>query len=368
MAITAYTGLPGSGKSYSIWEYSIIPALKEGREVWTNIPFVESDVLADFDTFPCSFSIDDINANPNFFHEVLPKGALVVIDELWKLWPAGIRPNAAVPDHLEFLAEHRHLVGESGRSTEVIVATQDLAQVATFARNLVANTFRTVKLDVVGQAKRFRVDIYQGPVSGPNPPEKLRIDQRFGTYKKDVYKYYVSHTKSTTGLPGDESRSDNRFNIFSGSYFKYGAVLVVCLGLFAWYGLTSVADEYSGDKGGVVQDVSDIQTIAFNPEVGSSALQAQPQAPQYNVFDDYDAHISFNLGQGKNIDYRFSFQDGDSTFEMSAMDLVSLGYDFKGFNNCLVFVTVNRIKYAVTCEAEKDNSSVGFMGSETITL
>ena len=154
MALAAYTGLPGSGKSYSIWEYSIIPALKDGREVWTNIPFNIDLVEKDFGCCPKSFTLADIESNDKFFHEVLPKGVLVVIDELWKLWPSGIRTNAAVPDHLEFLAEHRHLVGENGRSTEIIIATQDLSQVATFARNLIASTFRTVKLDVVGQGNR----------------------------------------------------------------------------------------------------------------------------------------------------------------------------------------------------------------------
>ena len=37
--ITAYVGLPGSGKSYGVCEQVILPALAKGRPVFTNIPF-----------------------------------------------------------------------------------------------------------------------------------------------------------------------------------------------------------------------------------------------------------------------------------------------------------------------------------------
>jgi len=38
MAIDAYTGMPGHGKSYGVVEHVIIPSLKQGRHVVTNTP------------------------------------------------------------------------------------------------------------------------------------------------------------------------------------------------------------------------------------------------------------------------------------------------------------------------------------------
>ena len=45
MSITAYTGLPGSGKTYGVVQHVIVPALQAGRRVVTNIP-MRADVVA----------------------------------------------------------------------------------------------------------------------------------------------------------------------------------------------------------------------------------------------------------------------------------------------------------------------------------
>ncbi len=202
MAITAYTGLPGSGKSYGVFQNVIIPALNQGREVWTNIPFDEQKVVEQFGYQPCRFDIEDIKDNPNWFDEVFPPGAIIVIDEVWRLWSSGMKANQIPEGYKSFLAEHRHRVGLNGLSTEVVLVCQDLAQLAYFARTLVDTTFRSVKLDTVGAKNNFRIDIYQGAVTGPRPPEKLLLRKTFGSYKPEVYELYKSHTMSQPGESG----------------------------------------------------------------------------------------------------------------------------------------------------------------------
>lgn len=44
MSLNGYFGKPGSGKSYSVVEYVVLPALKKGRHVVTNIP-LEGELL-----------------------------------------------------------------------------------------------------------------------------------------------------------------------------------------------------------------------------------------------------------------------------------------------------------------------------------
>jgi zona occludens toxin len=45
MPITAYTGLMGSGKSYECVSSVIVPAIKKGRRVVTNVDGIDSDAM-----------------------------------------------------------------------------------------------------------------------------------------------------------------------------------------------------------------------------------------------------------------------------------------------------------------------------------
>lgn len=177
MAITAYTGLPGSGKSYNVVENVIIPSLKQGRRVYTNIPLFNDKLQKDFGGTVHLFDIEDVQANPNWFDE-LPNGIVLIIDEVWKLWKSGETSQDAKESHLKFLREHRHLVNEENVATQVVLATQDLADVAAYVRRLVATTYRHVKLDDLGLDNKFRIDIYSGAATGQNPSkEKPPINQ-----------------------------------------------------------------------------------------------------------------------------------------------------------------------------------------------
>jgi len=46
MSVVAYTGLPGSGKSYGVVENVIIPCLQEGRPIVTNLPLKLGELQA----------------------------------------------------------------------------------------------------------------------------------------------------------------------------------------------------------------------------------------------------------------------------------------------------------------------------------
>lgn len=218
----ANVGLPGSGKSYTVVENVILPALKAYREVWTNIP-VNVELL-EKDIPGCAikvFSIDECKSNPRWFLDVLPKGVILVLDECWRLWPSGLKTNNAEPAHKEFLAEHRHLVGESGYSTEIVLVTQDLAQLAAFVRQLVSRTNRVSKLWAIGTPKNYRVDVFQGVATLNSAPEKRIMRKLYGRYRPEVYRYYKSHTKSEIGTAGLEEAPDKR-----GSVWKSGTVMI----------------------------------------------------------------------------------------------------------------------------------------------
>lgn len=367
MTISAYTGLPGHGKSYGVIENVVVPACKDKRVVFTNIP-VNADLFLDrFGIAPVYFEIDDIQKNPNWFTEVFQAGALFVVDECWRLWPAGISSNKLLDSHKAFFAEHRHMVGDDGRSTEIVLVTQDLAQIASFMRSLVESTFRVTKLSKVGASKGYRVDIFSGAVTGSNPPESRREREIFGKFKKDVYQLYKSHTKSSVGA-GDESRADGRFNVLKGFKVKAFFVVMALLFLFIWYGSASLSKSFG--KG---------ERVQIEP-VSASRSQVSPVAVQPAAFDligsAKDFFIAYNNGRFPIVNYLFRVAFDSSYADLSASQVRDLGYTIEPISQCLVLVSMGQKKYAFSCSSVQDASpnfldgfsSVGSGSSPSVSL
>lgn len=253
MSIYAYTGLPGSGKSYNVVDKQILPALREGRTVVTNLPLNEALVR---EAIPgCDlrfFDIEAVRQEPGTLDDVVPAGAVWVADELWKLWPAGVKTDRIPDVWKSFLAEHRHKVGQDGRSTQIVFVTQDLAQISAFARQLVEQTFHHTKLGHLGAKGSFQVVVYQGAVTGAVPPDSRKITSSLGRYRKEIFPFYKSHTMSETGAAGDESNVDARGNIWRRpGIYALGLLGLGCLAFGGtWvYGVTQ--DPASAVGGGV---------------------------------------------------------------------------------------------------------------------
>ena len=113
MSISAYTGLPGHGKSYGVVDNVIRPALEKKRTVYTNIPMISDECLKRFKMTVVQFDTKDIIDNPNWWSDTFEAGSIIVIDECWRLWPSGLNASKARETDKSFLAEHRHLVGKN---------------------------------------------------------------------------------------------------------------------------------------------------------------------------------------------------------------------------------------------------------------
>lgn len=276
MAIDAYTGLPRSGKSYSVVKNVILPSLREGRHVYTNIPLTEA-LTSEFPEQIHPLASDwfkDMDLCDQF-----PPGAVVILDELWRRWPSGMKTNMVNFKDKEFLAEHGHNVDEFGNTTRVVLVSQDLSQIAAFARELVAMTYRMTKLDSVGADSRFRVDIYRGAVTGQRPPKSQLTRSVFDKYEADVWKYYKSSTKSQTGEVGNESRADQRANIWKSPWLIASFVApVVAIPFLLWY----IVSLFFGGMGLVDEEIVEVAAPvlvnALPPDLQPRI--AQPDIPQ----------------------------------------------------------------------------------------
>lgn len=237
MSISAYVGLPGSGKTLGVVEHVIMPALKAGRHVVTNVA-MRWDVVAKLglpgtlDELPTELVV----AEPQKLFEYVLPGSVLVLDEVWRLFPAGVKSNKVPEEYRHLLAEHRHMKDDLGNTVQICLVTQDLAQVAAFARQNVETTYRFTKLASLGAARKYRLDIYQGAVTGQSPPEGRRLRQIFGTYNKATFGLYRSHTQAQTdeGV-ANESAVDKRFVVWRSPVWLVGAPLVVLVFVFSVY-------------------------------------------------------------------------------------------------------------------------------------
>ena len=353
MSISAYVGLPRSGKSYSVVQNVIVPALKNGRVVYTNIPMNDDLLMNDFGCIPNYFTMDDIKNNSFFFDE-LPSGIIFIIDECWELWPAGLKPANFDLQHKEFLTKHGHK-SANGFSTEIILVTQDLAQIATFVRNLVEVTYRTVKLTSVGVSTRYRVDIYEGCVTGPSPSKSKKMDSRQGKYKKNIYQYYTSQTQSD-GLHGSEKSIDDRKNIFSGNYFIYLFLIVGVCSVFSFFGLQSVYASYSGSE-------LDLETVSVDLVIDdvveiNKSNASRAKKPLYDVFAESKfVYISSNFGRYPSVEYTLTAEYDRTFSDLSMIDLHRFGYVVTPFNSCLIKVEVGRKEYFFRCQSKASSSA-----------
>lgn len=277
MSIVAYTGLPGSGKSYGVVENVVVPALKAGRLVCHNMPLNEGELLAYCKAGMLQQLAREMKAAD--IVEACPPGAVIVLDECWRYWPSGMNASTIPERQKEFFAMHRHRVGEDGFATEIVLVTQDLSQVASFVRNLVEQTFRANKLTAIGSAKRFRIDVFEGAVTGPHPPPAKRLREIFGKYKPEVYALYSSHTQSQSGGAGQEVKADQRGNVLKGWKLRIAVLALLSVPFLLWGAGCSVLKFRDQAGRGAKAERSEGQS-APAPVTPVSSVPAPPPKPR----------------------------------------------------------------------------------------
>lgn len=283
MAIVAYVGLPRAGKSYSAIENAVLVALTRHREVWTNIPLHMDVVRAEYpDAQVRYFTAADVSADADFFASI-PGGAVVVIDEPWRFWPSGLKANHMKEREKSFFAEHGHRVGENGLTLEIVLVTQDLAQLCAFIRQLVDKTFRVQKLDGLGFKSKFVTNVYQGCVTGDRPPKDRHIQRVISSYRPEVWRFYQSHTQGAVdGLVGVEESTDGRASKFGSLRWRVGAPLALVLavlGLLVLWRVTHPAAESAPAARSVPASAPASAPVVPAASVLASAAPAPAPAP-----------------------------------------------------------------------------------------
>lgn len=230
----------GSGKTYEVVSSVILPAVKGGRDVVTNIYGLnEARVHAHLGKPDpgCEFGHIRIVENeavtlPEFFprsetdpDSIVRPGDLVAIDEAWRFWGSNKWPS----EHMIFFREHRHYVNSKGVSCDLALMVQDITDLDKRLKNVVEVSFQFTKLKSLGLKGRYRVEIYEG--------SKLYKSKRSSwsskTYNPKIFPLYKSYANESG--QGVEKAIDSRQNFLKSGAFLVPLVLaVVLIGAGAW--------------------------------------------------------------------------------------------------------------------------------------
>lgn len=257
MSITAYVGNPGSGKSYSVIK-QCREWVKEGRLVVSNIPLTDKG-RAQFGELYVEYPKDKPpSCGWADFWKNYP-GAILVIDEPWRYWPTGLKANDMPEPERSLFAEHRHYT-RNGVSSDIVLVTQSLSDIASFPRGKVDSTFVISALVQVGQPNRFRMDIYSGVFTGKEGGGCVKLREIYGKHESSVWDLYRSNTNSAES--GQVRLTDKRASLLNSAVIWFGipAGVILFLVVTVWffkrhtnlaetYGVKPVADQAAVSSG-----------------------------------------------------------------------------------------------------------------------
>lgn len=246
MAISAYVGVPGSGKSFEVVRSVIIPAVAQGRRVVSNIYGLNAEKIYSY--VRDNYTNSDIGEvllvtneqvqDENFFpyknsdsdgvKTYCQPGDLICVDEAWRIWAS----DSKMPkNHKSFLAEHRHFVHpETGVTCDLVVANQSITNLPRFIRDRIEITFKMTKLKSLGLNSSYRVEIY----SGAKLIKSELTSKRNYNFDKKIFPLYQSYDGN-----GQEKTVDKRQSIFSSGLLWFGIIFLWLLVSreFGFYGV-----------------------------------------------------------------------------------------------------------------------------------
>lgn len=274
MAIIAYTGVMGSGKTYEAVSTAILNALRMGRRVVTNISGINFEAIRDH-LGPLEngsmLTPDKIVliqskriSEPNFFFDpeeqcesVVVPGDLVCIDEVWAFWGTDCKLQ---PEHQKFFRMHRHYTeAGTGTSCDLCIQIQDLMSLHRSIRGVLESTYKFTKLKTIGWSSGYRVEVYEGSRQRKASLVSVSVKK----YDKRIFPLYQSYE----GGSGSEKTVDGRQNLFKNKWFL-ASMIIALVGLL-WGGfwfVRWVSHMQSGGKDGA-------------PKVQQQAAPAQGQTP-----------------------------------------------------------------------------------------
>jgi zona occludens toxin len=278
--IVFHEGLPGSGKSYEACVMHILPALKAGRDVITNINGINHQKFSELTGIPvpvlqkilicishqdCQDEEQRLEHIKADFLAETKKDSMVVIDEIQDMFPTKRQP--VTPEWSKWIASHRH------EGLDVVLMGQDRRDVHPIWRRRIQRLLTFNKLQAVGADSSYRWVCLEA-----TSPEKFKeVSSGIRSYDKKYFGLYSSHTQGT------ENKSvykDDRANILKNKKLQFAFVAFFAL---AYYGISNTVAFFDPKETVVAQPAKSAQgepkLIPAPQTAVTQASQTQPQTP-----------------------------------------------------------------------------------------
>jgi zona occludens toxin len=314
MAVTAYCGVPGSGKSYEVVTEVIVPALRSGRRVVSNIAGLHYEemraYLIEEGSEPEKIgSLEMVTkeqiAAPAFWcadgkETLVRPGDLVVLDECWRWMASGVN---IPPDMFAFLREHRHFVDANKVSCDIVLITQSLGDLDRKVKVIVEKHFVMEKLKRLGLTKQYTVDVY----NGNRGTKASKIKRILRQYNKAFFCFYSSYD----GAGGDEREVDKRINALRSPWVIAGLIAAPILFLGGAFSVYRIYTKHTEPEKKAAATHEPGASAAVNP--GSGALvPVSPARPgmdeSWRIVGYYSVGPSgvFMMQSGEHVRYVYA--------------------------------------------------------------
>lgn len=355
--IYAIVGRPRSGKSYESVVYHIIPAVKAGRKVITNValnidwfvklfgPEVKSLIqvvdgkLNEFGKLDRPFS--KFEHYQDEWRDEQNRGPLYVIDEAHMVLP-NRNLDAAI---LEFYSLHGHY------GLDIILLTQNLRKVHRDIKEMVELTYYCAKNTAFGSDKTYTKKVRIGATT-----EVINEEQR--KYNSSYYPAYQSHTQSKGSVA--EAMANDITPIWKRWPFL-GAALLVPLGLSIFAFALS-----KGDKVETVTPAPVANTASVPDGQPRDKPKKRKSAGDFGPLNDFQMFVT---GYSKQIAYssrtRYTgelnrdltfyriyvavYADQELRFTFDQTQLQEIGYTFSVLADCVYEVSWHDVSRILTC-------------------
>lgn len=306
MPINVYTGLMRSGKSYEVVSEVIVPAIRGGRRVVTNVDGISEEKIHEYlkkkypkdrhdkygkvlhvsngDVFSEKFFPYFDDQKEAHTDTIVQPGDLVAIDEAWRFWGDKMKIHK---NHQSFVLEHGHFTHpETMVACDMVLMIQDMGTLNKFIRNVVAFSFRTTKKVSFGLGKMYSLNMWEGK----SLTKANHIGQWTRAYKKEVFPLYSSFKG---GAEGVMVNADKRQNIFYNWKLWAGFVLLI---VGAWVGGRNAWKFFHPEEAKADSNMAKVAAGPSNSSAGANGVAQPVRASTVSYSETWRITGSFSTG------------------------------------------------------------------------
>lgn len=350
--INALTGRPGGGKSYEAVAYHILPALKDGRKVVTNVALNVEHFIKIFGLDVVSELLTVIDGDlDNFGSKERPfsrfehyqdewrnekgQAPLYVIDEAHMA--LGRNANDAV---LEWYSMHRH----SG--ADILLMTQNLRKVHRDIKDMVEIHYYCVKNAAMGSNKTYTRKVKNG-ANGTVLNENVR------KYESHYFPFYQSHTSSNKAVEEAVAKDVKPL-------WKHWSVWLAAILLLVGPIMLISNGGLFGGFGEEPEPLPEpaVTTVPNSVVEEKKEKRRKPQDPlsKYKLYASGEALQVFldeNNRPVRNKTFKLIYidvyEDDFKLFTTTNSDLIDMGYAFSALTECIYQLTYRDASRLVVC-------------------